>query len=315
MRRIVVVPALLLLAACQPQPPRTAAPAPQGSLGLPEPEATHRYDKAVAPVDETRAPRRIAAVPGPPAAGAPPALSEREKRAIAAWEQEEAANRATLTVRPPPLTRSKLGLPDDAGPLPVPSLYHPPTDTPASGEPAVPPPAAERPQRPKTAAPPAPPPRPAPAAVPPPAPPPSGPPPPAPPAPVQQAAPPPPPPQAAPARTAAATAAPAEPVLRPPPGSPLTTVLFTPRSAELSDGARIALGFFAQDPKTRRLRRIELWACSSAEDPADAGKIALARALAVHAFLIDLGFKGNIEIGGYAETAGDSADRVDVMVR
>jgi hypothetical protein len=320
MRRIVVAPALLLLVACQPQqPPRTAAPAaPQGSLSLPEADAAHRYDN-IAPVDEARAPRRVAAVASARPVGARPVLSEREKQAIAAWEQEEAANRATLTVRPPPLTRSKLGLPDDAGPLPLPSLYHPPPDTPASREQAVPPPAADRPQRPRTAVPPpAPPARaaaPAPS-PPPPAPPPPAPPPPAPPPPVQQAepAPPAPAPEAVPARTAAAAPAPAEPVLRPPASPPLTTVIFTPRSAELSDGARIALGFFARDPKTRRLRRIELWACSSAEDPADAGKIALARTLAVHAFLIDLGFKGNIEIGGYAETAG-SADRVDVMVR
>jgi hypothetical protein len=92
-------------------------------------------------------------------------------------------------------------------------------------------------------------------------------------------------------------------------------VLFTPRSANLSDGARFALGFFAQDPKTQRLRRIELWASSSAEDPADAGKIAFARALAVHAFLIDLGVKADIEIGGYFEAQGIGADRVDVMAR
>jgi hypothetical protein len=100
-----------------------------------------------------------------------------------------------------------------------------------------------------------------------------------------------------------------------PPGTPLTTVLFTPRSANLSDSARFALGFFAQDPKTQRLRRIELWASSSAEDPADAGKIAFARALAVHAFLIDLGVKADIEIGGYFEAQGFGADRVDVMAR
>jgi hypothetical protein len=90
-------------------------------------------------------------------------------------------------------------------------------------------------------------------------------------------------------------------------------VIFTPRSANLSDDARVALGFFAQDPKTQRLRRIELWAGSSAEDPADAGRIAFARALAVHAYLIDLGVKAQIEIAGYSELGGVSPDRVDVM--
>jgi hypothetical protein len=113
-----------------------------------------------------------------------------------------------------------------------------------------------------------------------------------------------------------ATAAPAERAVQPPAGPPLTTVIFSPRSANLSDDARIALGFFAQDPRTQRLRRIELWAGSSAENPDDAGKIAFARALAVHAFLIDLGVKANIEIGGYSEAVGGgSPDRVDVMTR
>jgi hypothetical protein len=108
---------------------------------------------------------------------------------------------------------------------------------------------------------------------------------------------------------------PAEPRRTPPAGTPLTTVIFSPRSADLSEGARIALGFFAQDPATRRLRRIELWASSSADDPADAGRIAFARALAVHAFLIDMGVRADIEIAGYSEAQGTAADRVDVMVR
>jgi hypothetical protein len=103
--------------------------------------------------------------------------------------------------------------------------------------------------------------------------------------------------------------------VQPPSGPPLTTVIFSPRSANLSDDARIALSVFAQDPATRRLRRIELWASSSAADPAEAGKIALARALGVHAFLIDQGVKADIEIGGYSEALGTPADRVDVMSR
>jgi hypothetical protein len=107
-------------------------------------------------------------------------------------------------------------------------------------------------------------------------------------------------------------AAAAVPKRQPPAGAPLTTVIFTQRSANLSDDARVALGFFAQDPKTQRLRRIELWACASAADPADAGRIAFARALAVHAYLIDLGVKAQIEIGGYSEAGGGSPDRVDV---
>jgi len=45
-------------------------------------------------------------------------------------------------------------------------------------------------------------------------------------------------------------------------------VIFTQRSADLSDGARIALGFFAQDPKTQRLRRIEQLCSADLADPA-----------------------------------------------
>jgi hypothetical protein len=110
-------------------------------------------------------------------------------------------------------------------------------------------------------------------------------------------------------------AAPAGASRLPPGGQPLTTVLFSPRSADLSEQARVALAFFAQDPNTQRLRRLELWAGSSAENPAEAGKIAFARALAVHAYLIDLGVRARIEIGGYSETGGASPDRVDLMTR
>ena len=325
-RLTAVLPVLLLLAGCQPQQrPVTAAPttnAPSG-IGLPAPEGARRYDTAIKPVDETRT---VGAVT-PPRAVPPPRPSERERLAIAAWEREEAANRGTLTVAPPPLTRSKLAMPGDAGVLPRPAVDRTSTAGPTTRELAVPPSAGDRPELPKAAearlpAPAAPPPAPAPASAPPPlqqaspesarrpAPP-----------PVQQAetapmpaAPPPPSAQPVPP-VQTATAAPDEPRRLPPSGTPLTTVIFTPRSANLSDDARIALGFFAQDPKTQRLRRIEVWASSSAEDPADAGKIAFARALAVHAFLIDQGVKATVEIGGYFEAHGVAADRVDVMTR
>jgi hypothetical protein len=302
---------VLLSAGCQPQqPPITAAPPPTASspgIALPAPEGTRRYDPAIKPVDETRAARAVTR----PRAAPPRPVSERERQAIAAWEKEEAAaSRTALTVTPPTRTRSKLSLPGDVSALPQPSGERtaPP---PPTGELAVPPSAGDRPELPQAAEmPPSPPPAPAratAAAAPPPVP--------AAPEPRTEAVVPPPAPppspaaQAAPART---TAASTEPRRRPPAGPPLTTVIFTPRSANLSDDARVALGFFAQDPRTQRLRRIELWAGSSADDPADAGKIAFARALAVHAYLIDLGVKAQIEIAGYAETGGVSPDRVDV---
>lgn len=342
-RLTAVLSALLLLAGCQPQqPPNTAVPttnAPSG-IGLPAPDGARRYDTAIRPVDEARTVRSVQ----PPRAAPSPQPSERERLAIAAWEKEEAAaGRSPLTVAlPPPPTRSRLSLPSDDGALPPPpgerstverrprsELAIPPStggraELPKAAEARAPsPPPAAPPPAPPAARAPAPPPVPPPAAqaaAPAPAPPPAPRPParPAaepvpvpvpPPAPRSPAAAPPPPVQTA-------TAAPAERAIQPPPGPPLTTVIFSPRSANLSDGARIALGFFAQDPKTQRLRRIELWACASADDPADAGKIAFARALAVHAFLIDQGVKASIEIAGYSEALGvGSPDRVDVMTR
>ncbi len=325
-RLTAVLSAFLFLAGCQPQqPPNTAAPttpnAPSG-IGLPAPEGARRYDAAIKPVDETRPARSVQ----PPRAVPPSQPSERERLAIAAWEKEEAAARSSpLTVAPPSNTRSKLALPGDDTTLPQPAGERWQGERRPTSERAVPsstggraeaPKAAEASPRASSPPPAAPPPAqqaaPAPTPPPPPA------------SSVKQAETAPPPPPAAPPPSApavqpappaqTATVAAPEPRRQPPPGTPLTTVLFTPRSANLSDGARFALGFFAQDPKTQRLRRIELWASSGAADPADAGKIAFARALAVHAFLIDLGVKADIEIGGYFDAQGVGADRVDVMV-
>jgi hypothetical protein len=301
-RRLAVVAALLLLGACQPQqPPNTAAPTtPVAPAGIALPGGERRYDTAVVPVDETKTMRNVAPARAVPA----PRLSERERLAIAAWEKEEASGTAPLTVVPPRGASSTLAMPTGSQALPRPAGERTAAARPAR-ELATPPSATERPELPKAIPEPTKPVEATPTARAEPAPPPPSPPPPVPaPAPVERAA---------PVQTAAA--APAERQRLPPAGPPLTTVLFTPRSANLSEDARIALGFFAQDPKTQRLRRIELWACSSADDPADAGKIALARVLAVHAFLIDLGLKVVIEIGGYSEAQGGAPDRVDVMVR
>jgi hypothetical protein len=120
--------------------------------------------------------------------------------------------------------------------------------------------------------------------------------------------------QATPAQTAAAApiTAPVESPLAAPSGPPLTTILFAPGSADLSDSARLALDFFAHDTATQRLRRIELWAWAGDDDPVEARKIAFACALAVHAYLIDLGVKARIEIGGFAEMPDASPNRVEL---
>ena len=75
----------------------------------------------------------------------------------------------------------------------------------------------------------------------------------------------------------------------------------------------MALGAFVIDPATQRLRRIELWAWAGADDPIEARKIAVACALAVHAYLIDQGIKVRIDIGGVAEAQGNSPNRVELV--
>jgi hypothetical protein len=100
----------------------------------------------------------------------------------------------------------------------------------------------------------------------------------------------------------------------PPAGPPRATVVFEPRSAELSDGMRAALAFFVRDANAQGVRQIELWASAGVDDLALARKIAFARALAVHAFLIDLGLKARLEIGGYSESREGGVDRVDLVI-
>ena len=49
-------------------------------------------------------------------------------------------------------------------------------------------------------------------------------------------------------------------------------------------------------------------------DPADARKVALARALAVRSYLIDLGVKSRIEVGAFAaDGSSGPSERVDVI--
>jgi len=244
--------------------------------------------------------------------------TEREKRAIEAWEKEEQALRGgppPLSIAPPPARRANsLPLPPYGSGLPMPKADDEPAATglrPPNGL-AVPP--IER-AGPATSA----------AAVKPAPPPPSA-------APVVQVPPPvepvqpaavespkvqeapvaPPAPRVEPA--AAAAAVPALEPLLPPPSDPVaTTVLFTARSSELSDMARIALGYFAGEANAQRLRQIELRAYVGGDDPVESRKLALARVLAVHAFLIDLGVRARIEIGGVSQAIDASSDRVEVL--
>jgi hypothetical protein len=300
-----LLPAFLLVMGCQPQErPNTAAPAASAPAGiaLPSPEPTRRYDAAIKPVDETRTAR---SVPAPRPAPAP-RTNEGERRAIAAWEKEEAAASGSgrLSIAPPPRSpTTTLSLPQGVSA----TLPRPGGDARTAGTLrtasalATPPSAGERPELPKIEAPPPAPSPPAPelkakpVAVPLPT---------VTEAPVERIEPP---------QTAAAS--PIEPAPAPPSSPPLTTATFASRSADLSDDARLALGWFARDPGTQRLRQIDLWAWAGGDDPLEARKIAFARALAVHAFLIDQGVKARIEIASFAETRDPTPDRVDVRGR
>lgn len=326
LRRIWVVPVLCLLAACQPQPPpKTAVLAPpRGNIDLPASETAHRYDTAIKPGDETRAPRpRAVAQKAAPARPPANALTEREKQAIARWDREEATlnyDAPPLGLRPPPRTSVALAMPSDAA-LPKPSSER--TSPAKRSDTALPPP-VERPEpvasaepvkATATPAPPQPPPvTPPPAAVPEPA----------------VAAPPsvPSADSARPEQSAAAAppvapppalrpraAAPVDTAIPRPKGEPAATVIFAPRSADLSDGDRLLLEHFAKGTNTRRVRQILLYGYAGDADPVEARKIALARVLAVHAGLIDLGMKADIEIGDFSQASEGVPDRVDVMLR
>ena len=124
-------------------------------------------------------------------------------------------------------------------------------------------------------------------------------------------------PSAPPAQTAAVApppTPPAPPAVRPPPpaGAPMATVQFGRESAEISGEARSELDRVAKSLGSTR--QIEVRAYATGPDPADARKIALARALAVRSYLIDQGVKARIEVGAFAsETRGPGSERVDVL--
>ena len=242
--------------------------------------------------------------------------TEREKRAIEAWEKEEQARQAgspPLGIVPPPARRANsLPLPPYGSGLPMPKTDDEPEASGLRRPNGLPVPPLERaaPATPAVAVKPVPPPPSAPPVVqvPPPV------------APVQPAAVESPKVQEVPVAPPAARvepAAAAAPVLDPllpPPSDPVaTTVLFTARSSELSDMARIALGYFAGEANAQRLRQIELRAYVGGDDPVESRKLALARTLAVHAFLIDLGVRARIEIGGVSQATDMSSDRVEVL--
>lgn len=91
----------------------------------------------------------------------------------------------------------------------------------------------------------------------------------------------------------------------------MASLLFASQSAEISGESRAELERVA---KSLGGRAIELRAYAGGPDPNDARKVALARALAVRSYLIDLGVKSRIEVGAFAaEGGGGPTERVDVI--
>lgn len=130
------------------------------------------------------------------------------------------------------------------------------------------------------------------------------------------------PPAAAPSATPAApSAAPAAPeqkmaALAPQPPAPArvpltASLIFPPRSAELSDSSRTELDRLIKSISDRGLRQVELRSYAGNSEP-DSRKVSLARALNVRTYLIDKGVKSKIEIGTFSSSDGN--ERVEIVV-
>jgi hypothetical protein len=106
------------------------------------------------------------------------------------------------------------------------------------------------------------------------------------------------------------TQASAEQPSPPSPGDRTIAVIpFAGVSANLTDGTRAELDKIAKQIADKRLRRIELRAFAPGSD-LESRKIALARALVVRAYLIDVGVKSRIEVGSFAGDGG----HVEILV-
>ncbi len=122
-----------------------------------------------------------------------------------------------------------------------------------------------------------------------------------------------PPPASAPPKTVAEATPPPPPapepapMPRPAPAAAMATLEFSSQSAEINAAARAELERVAKT--LGNTRQIELRAFAGGPDPNDARKVALARALAVRSYLIDLGVKARIEVAAYA----GASERVDVV--
>jgi outer membrane protein OmpA-like peptidoglycan-associated protein len=101
-----------------------------------------------------------------------------------------------------------------------------------------------------------------------------------------------------------------------PPASvaPAVTVTFKTNSADISDRAKADLDNVAKTITEQRLAQIELRAFAGSDDPTEARRVALARALAVRSYLIDQGVTARIEVGAFSAARNARAgERVEVL--
>lgn len=93
---------------------------------------------------------------------------------------------------------------------------------------------------------------------------------------------------------------------------PLTaSLIFPPRSADLSESSRTELDRLIKSISDRGLRQVELRSYAGNAEP-DSRKVSLARALNVRTYLIDKGVKSKIEIGTFSSSDGN--ERVEIVV-
>ena len=97
--------------------------------------------------------------------------------------------------------------------------------------------------------------------------------------------------------------------------APIATVYFASQSAEIPEQSKAEIGRIAKALKGAR--QIELHAYAGGGDPIDDRKVALARALAVRAYLVDLGVansKIDVMRNDAVSRSDGNTEHVDILV-
>jgi outer membrane protein OmpA-like peptidoglycan-associated protein len=95
--------------------------------------------------------------------------------------------------------------------------------------------------------------------------------------------------------------------------APAVTVTFKANSADISDSAKAELDTLARTITEQRMSQVELRAFAVSDEPGEARRVALARALAVRSYLIDQGVTARIEVGAFSARNARSGERVEVL--